>query len=131
MDELNHFDVIYFKEPSKCFPVDYSTLVNELWQGKISDEVDEDKVFHKTIANVNIGLLAKLGSTDLKSIPFKTLKEALHSQEEYGGRLYKFASESVEVREEEDINEEGNVTFRTLSNVKTDDNGETVHIPNL
>ena len=75
-------------------------------------------------------MLEKLGSADIKSIPFKTLKEALHNQEEYGGRLYKFESESVEDIEE-DIDEEGNIHYRTLSNVKIDDNGESVYILNL
>ena len=49
LDELVGFDILYFKEPSKCFPVDYSTLVNESWQSKISDDVDEDKMIKKLL----------------------------------------------------------------------------------
>ena len=130
--DLYKISILYFKEPSKTYEVNYSKLVNELWKDKISDDVDEDKMIKKTIANVNIGLLEKLGSTDIKSIPFKTLKEALHNQEELGGRLYKFEKETVESMEVEDIDEEGNINYTTTSDTKTQGDVEaSVYILNL
>ena len=130
--DLDKISILYFKEPSKTYKVNFSILVNELWKEKISDDEDEDKMIKKTIANVNIGLLEKLGSTDIKSIPFKTLKEALHNQEQFGGRLYKFEKETVESMEVEDIDEEGNITYTTTSDTKTQGDTEaSVYILNL
>ena len=118
--DLNKIDILYFKIPSKRHDVDYSTLVEELWKDTISDDVDEDKMIKKTIANVNIGLLEKLGSTDIKSIPFKTVEEALHHQEEFGGKLYKFERETIEVMDDE-----------YSSDVKQEDEQAPVYILNL
>ena len=123
--DLNKIDILYFKIPSKRHDVDYSTLVNELWKDTISDDVDEDKMIKKTIANVNIGLLEKLGSTDIKSIPFKTVEEALHHQEEFGGKLYKFEKETI------DVDDDDTGMYSYSSNVKQEDEQAPVYILNL
>ena len=91
---------MYCKEPSKYF-VDYSTLVDDLWKDTSSDDEDEDKVIKRTetetIANFSLGLFEELGSTDIKSMPFKTLEEALHSQE-FGRKLSKFEMKRLKQR---------------------------------
>ena len=49
----------------------YKELIGELWKTDISSADRLDKLIKKLIANVNIGLLERTGSTDQKSVVFK------------------------------------------------------------
>ena len=48
-------------------------------------------ILKKLIGNVNYGLMEKGGSTNHKSIVYKNLREAVHIQTSYGGRVHKLS----------------------------------------
>ena len=96
--------LLYYKQPSSVHKCDYKQIINELWYAKISDDEKEDVFFKKLIANVNFGLLEKGGSTNQKSMVFRNLKEAVHYQQDYGGRLNKLSEviDTVSLSETDD-----------------------------
>ena len=89
-------EIIAYKVPYQTHKVDYKTIIDNLWQMLISDDVQEDKYIKKLIANVIIGLLEKGGATDQKSLLFKNLNEAMSYQAEYGGQLHKLSDIEVD-----------------------------------
>ena len=78
---LKHFvkqcKILYYKQPSRVYKVDYRKITAELWKTDISDKPAEDIRIKKLIANVNFGLLEKNTNKAHKSYAFDTLKEAL------------------------------------------------------
>lgn len=83
--------------------MDYKSTINERWKTAIDEaSTDNDKFMKKRIANVNISLLEKGGSTDQKSLLFRNLKEAVTYQAEYGGKNHKLAH-LIQEHEEEAI----------------------------
>ena len=96
--------ILYYKQPSSVHKCDYKQIISELWNAKISDDKKEDVFLKKLIANVNFGLLEKGGSTNQKSMVFRNLKEAVHYQQEYGGRLNKLSEviDTVNLTETDD-----------------------------
>ena len=60
---LKHFvkqcKILYYKQPSRVYKVDYRKITVELWKTDISDKPAEDIRIKKLIANVNFGLLEK------------------------------------------------------------------------
>ena len=98
--DLTNIDILYYKEPSQIHACNYKDLVGELWKNTISEDEAEDTKIKKLIANVNYGLLEKGGNTDVKSIPFKKLNEAMDYQAQYGGKLHKIEEETYEQIEE-------------------------------
>ena len=79
---LKHFTkqckILYYKQPSRIYKVDYRKITAELWKTDISDKPAEDIRIKKLIANVNSGLLEKNTNKAHKSYAFDTLKEALY-----------------------------------------------------
>eukprot|EP00438_Fugacium_kawagutii_P014503 Skav208988 [mRNA] locus=scaffold395:76378:79443:- [translate_table: standard] len=98
LDDID-VEILAYKMPYQKHKVNYKSIVAELWEMLISDDVEEDKFIKKIIANVVIGLLEKGQATDQKSIPFKKLHEAVSYREEYGGRLYKLSEVEVDAEE--------------------------------
>ena len=87
---LKHFvkqcKILYYKQPSRVYKVDYRKITVELWKTDISDKPAEDIRIKKSIANVNFGLLEKNTNKAFKSYAFDTLKEALYYQSKTGGK---------------------------------------------
>ena len=85
---LNEFfdkcEVLYYKEPSFKYEVDYKKLVDDLWKTDISLDEAEDTRIKKLISNVNIGLLEKSTNTSQKSLVFNELNEALYHRHKFG-----------------------------------------------
>ena len=79
---LKHFvkqcKILYYKQPSRVYKVDYRKITVELWKTDISGKPAEDIRIKKSIANVNFGLLEKNTNKAHKSYAFDTLKEALY-----------------------------------------------------
>ena len=96
--------IMYYKVPSFIHRVSYKELIGGLWGKKISNDEHIDKLVKKLIANVNIGLLEKTGSTDQKSIVFKNINEASDFQSKHGGKIHKLTDYelSEELYETED-----------------------------
>ena len=89
---MNKNDILFDKEPSFIYNVDYKGIASELWNTTIDEnDNDEDKYIKQLIGNVNYGLLEKGGSTSQKSIVYKNLREAVHNQASYGGKAHKLS----------------------------------------
>ena len=85
----NRCEIIYYKQPSRLYNVDYKKIAKELWQTGIFDKYPEDASasskrrehcdtkIKKLIANVNFGLLEKSTNTSSTSYAFDSLREAL------------------------------------------------------
>jgi len=86
---MKRINILYYKQPSHIHKCNYKTIINELWDGDFSDDKKENVNLKKLIANVNFGLLEQGGSTNQHSMVFRNLKEAVHYQSEYRGRLNK------------------------------------------
>ena len=88
---LKHFvkqcKILYYKQPSRVYKVDYRKITAALWKIDISDKPAEDIRIQKLIANVNFGLLEKNTNKTHKSYAFDTLKEALYYQNKIGGKI--------------------------------------------
>ena len=80
-------EVIYYKIPSNTYKVNYKKLINELWELKLDEDEEKDKMKKKMIACINIGLLEKQTNTAKKSIVFSKLVDAFYYQEKYGGDI--------------------------------------------
>ena len=94
--------ILYYKEPSRVYNVDYKKTVNKLWATEISDRAPEDIRTKKLIANVNFGLLEKSTNTSSKSYTFNGLREALYYQNLVGGRINKLSVEKPELVEDDE-----------------------------
>ena len=90
---LKHYadkcEILYYKEPSRVYKVNYTKLIKQLWATEISDHYPEDAKIKKLIANVNFGLLEKGTNKSSKSFAFDSLREALYYQQEVGGKINK------------------------------------------
>ena len=88
---LKHFvkqcKILYYRQPSRVYKVDYRKNTAELWKTDISDKPAVDIRIKKLIANVNFGLLEKNTNKAHKSYAFDTLKEALYYQTRSEERL--------------------------------------------
>ena len=80
-------EVIYYKIPSNTYKVNYKKLINELWELKLDEDEEKDKMKKKMIACINIGLLEKQTNTAKKSIVFSKMVDAFYYQEKYGGDI--------------------------------------------
>ena len=101
---MKRINILYYKQPFHIHKCNYKTIINDLWDGDISDDKKENVNLKKLIANVNFGLLEKGGSTNQHSMVFRSLKEAVHYQSEYGGRINKlteFVNEMIETEYDE------------------------------
>ena len=97
---LKHFvkqcKILYYKQPSRVYKVDYRKITAELWKTDISDKPAEDIRIKKLIANVNFGLLEKNTNKAHKSYAFDTLKEALYYQNKIGGKINRISGMYVD-----------------------------------
>ena len=75
------------KHPSVIKKVDYARLVTELWGTKISEDLEEDHILKKTIANCSYGMLEKQVNKKVKSKIFDTYEDAKFFQIKYGGDI--------------------------------------------
>ena len=89
MKQLNHedFEILIYKKPSFVEDCDYSTVVTNLWNTEISDEVELDKSIKKMINNVAIGQLVKGINKVQASCIFHTVEEAKGYQTLNGGTI--------------------------------------------
>ena len=94
--------ILYYKEPSRVYNVDYKKIVDKLWATEISDRTPEDIKTKKLIANVNFGLLEKSTNTSSKSYTFNSLSEALYYQNLVGGKINKLSVEKPELVEDDE-----------------------------
>ena len=103
---LKHYadkcEILYYKEPSRVYKVNYAKLVKQLWATEISDHFPEDAKIKKLIANVNFGLLEKGTNKSSKSFAFDGLREALYYQQEVGGKINKIIGYDLESDKELD-----------------------------
>ena len=83
----DYVEVIYYKIPSNTYKVNYKKLINELWELKLDEDEEKDKLKKKMIACINIGLLEKQTNTAKKSIVFSKMIDAFYYQEKYGGDI--------------------------------------------
>ena len=97
---LKHFvkqcKILYYKQPSRVYKVDYRKITAELWKTDISDKPAEDIRIKKLIANVNFGLLEKNTNKAHKGYAFDTLKEALYYQNKIGGKINRISGMYVD-----------------------------------
>ena len=97
---LKHFvkqcKILYCKQPSRVYKVDYRKITAELWKTDISDKPAEDIRIKKLIANVNFGLLEKNTNKAHKSYAFDTLKEALYYQNKIAGKINRMSGMHTE-----------------------------------
>ena len=97
---LKHFvkqcKILYYKQPSRVYKVDYGKITAELWKTDISDKPAEDIRIKKLIANVDFRLLEKNTNTAHKSYAFDALKEALYYQNKIGGKINRISGMYVD-----------------------------------
>ena len=90
---LKHYadkcEILYYKQPSRVYKVNYTKLIKQLWATEISDHFPEDAKIKKLIANVHFGLLEKGTNKSSNSFAFDGLREALYYQQEVGGKINK------------------------------------------
>ena len=57
---LKHYadkcEILYYKEPSRVYKVNYTKHIKQLWATEISDHFPEDANMKKLVANVNFGV---------------------------------------------------------------------------
>ena len=103
---LRHYadkcEILYYKEPSRVYKVNYTKLIKQLWATEISDHFPEDAKIKKLIANVSFGLLEKGTNKSSKSFAFDSLREALYYQQEVGGKINKITGYDLETDKELD-----------------------------
>ena len=106
--------ILYYKEPSRVYNVDYKKIVDKLWATEISDRTPEDIKTKKLIANVNFGLLEKSTNTSSKSYTFNSLREALYYQNLVGGKINKLSVEKPELVEDDEEEEAWKTVYTEL-----------------
>ena len=80
--------ILWYKQPSNIYKVDYKRLIDELFATKITDDEDFNKQTQKKLWNISVGMLEKSHNTSQRSSTFTSLKEACYYQSIYGGKVY-------------------------------------------
>ena len=80
--------ILFYKKPSHLHKVKYKKAIDDLYRAEMSNDKEEDNKIKKTLANVGFGLLEKSFNRKTVSRMFDGIKEALHHQKRYGGRIY-------------------------------------------
>ena len=80
--------ILWYKQPSNIYKVDYKKLINELYSTKITDDEDFNKQTQKKLWNISVGMLEKSYNTSQRSSTFTSLKEVCYYQSIYGGKVY-------------------------------------------
>ena len=81
-------NILWYKQPSKVFKVDYNKLIEELYTTKITSDEDLNKQTHKKLWNISVGMLEKSHNTSQRSSTFTSLSEACYYQSLHGGKIY-------------------------------------------
>ena len=76
------------KQPSFIKKVDYKRLVDELYETKIAEDVQQDSYIKKLVANVNIGLLEKCYNRKSMGYLFQDYAECKFYQAQFGGTIH-------------------------------------------
>ena len=80
--------ILFYKKPSHIHKVKYKKAIDDLYRANMSDDREEDNKIKKTLANIAFGLLEKSFNRKTVSRMFDGIKEALHHQKKYGGKIY-------------------------------------------
>ena len=80
--------ILFYKKPSHLHKVKYKKAIDDLYRAEMSNDKEEDNKIKKTLANIGFGLLEKSYNRKTVSRMFDGIKEALHHQKRYGGRIY-------------------------------------------
>ena len=88
--------IVFYKKPSHIHKVKYKKAIDELYKANMSDDKFEDIKIKKTLANVAFGLLEKSFNRKTVSRMFDGIKEALHHQKKYGGKIYTMNEMEIE-----------------------------------
>ena len=91
--------ILWYKQPSNIYKVDYKTLIDELYATKITDDEDFNKQTQKKLWNISVGMLEKSHNTSQRSSTFTSLKEACYYQSIYGGKVYTISECQTELNE--------------------------------
>ena len=91
--------ILWYKQPSNIYKVDYKKLINELYATKITDDEDFNKQTKKKLWNISVGMLEKSYNTSQRSSTFTSLKEACYYQSIYGGKVYTISECQTELNE--------------------------------
>ena len=97
-------NILWYKQPSKVFKVDYKKLIEELYTTKITSDENLNKQTHKKLWNISVGMLEKSHNTSQRSSTFTSLSEACYYQRLHGGKIYTISecqTELYEVNEDE------------------------------
>jgi hypothetical protein len=88
LEQFQIVNVVAVKTPSFIKKVNYTDIIDTLYNTPISDNKYEDTFIKKQIANVNIGLLEKGTNKNVESFLFKTQEEAEYYRSSFGGNLH-------------------------------------------
>ena len=80
--------ILFYKKPSHIHKVKYKRAIDDLYRANMSDDREEDNKIKKTLANIAFGMLEKSFNRKTVSRMFDGIKEALHHQKKYGGKIY-------------------------------------------
>ena len=91
--------ILWYKQPSNIYKVEYKKLIDELYATKITDDEDFNKQTQKKLWNISVGMLEKSHNTSQRSSAFTSLKEACYYQSIYGGKVYTISECQTELNE--------------------------------
>ena len=91
--------ILWYKQPSNIYKVDYKKLIDELYATKMTDDEDFNKQTQKKLWNISVGMLEKSHNTSQRSSTFTSLKEACYYQSIYGGKVYTISECQTELNE--------------------------------
>ena len=91
--------ILWYKQPSNIYKVDYKKLIDELYATKMTDDEDFNKQTQKKLWNISVGMLEKSHNTSQRSSTFTSLKEACYYQSIYGGKVYTISECQTELND--------------------------------
>ena len=94
--------ILWYKQPSNVFKVNYKKLIDDLYSTKITDDEDFNKQTHKKLWNISVGMLEKSHNTNQRSSTFTSLREACYYQSIHGGKVYTISERQTELTEMDD-----------------------------
>ena len=80
--------ILFYKKPSHLHKVKYKKAIDDLYRAEMSNDREEDNKIKKTLANIAFGMLEKSFNRKTVSKMFDGIKEALHHQKNFGGKIY-------------------------------------------
>ena len=81
----SNIEIQFVKHPSAIKKVDFAKMINDLYNSKISDDVDEDVAPKKYVANIVIGLLEKSQNETNISYLFDNQEDIENYYAKFGG----------------------------------------------